>query len=91
MIVKYPRKLEIELTKDEAVEIFYSVKERIQMAIKNHWINYSDYTNYHSAFLESELISLGILKELSKIAGFSYETEILPLFLEMLKKQPEVK
>ena len=42
MIIKYPKGLEIELTKEEAIEIFYSVKERIEKAIRSHWINYPD-------------------------------------------------
>lgn len=84
-IIKYPRGLEIELTRNEAVELFYALKERIENAIKRHWITYPD------SFLDMQSVSLQMLKELSKIVGFSYETEILPGLMSMLKKPKEDK
>lgn len=81
MIIKYPKGLEIELTKEEAIEIFYSVKERIEKAIRSHWINYPD------KFLELESTALRMLKELCRVVGYSYETDILPALMDMLKKQ----
>ena len=80
MIIKYPR-LEIELSKDEAIEIFYDVKESIKLSIQKHWINHPD------CFLRSEATKLGILRELSKIANYNYDTQLLPEFLGMLKKE----
>ena len=85
MIIKYPRGLEIELTKEEATEIFYAIKDKIETAIRKHWINYPD------SFLSNESTSLGMIRVLCKITNYSYEAEILPAFMDMLKKQMEVK
>lgn len=81
MIIKYPRGIEVELSKEEAVEIFYALQEHIVTSIAKHWINYPD------GFLEGESIALRMLKEFAKIVNYSYETELLPIFMDLLNKK----
>ena len=80
MRIKYPSGIDIELTHEEAIEIYYAVKERMISAIKSHWINYPD------LFLENASTSLGILKQLSRLTNYPYENVLLPELLAMLKK-----
>ena len=83
MRISYPNGIVISLSKDEAMEIFYAVKHSIEDTIKTHWRLYPD------RFLKDET-RLRIIKELCRITKYSYEVEILPLFLDMLKSdKPE--
>ena len=79
MRINYPNGIEISLSKDEAMEIFYAVKYSIEDTIKTHWRFYPD------DFLKNET-RLRIIKELCRITNYYYESEILPIFLEMLER-----
>ena len=79
MRISYPNGIVISLTEDEAREIFFAMKDRVESSIKNYWINFPD------SFLKNEN-GLGIIRVLCRTTKYSYESEILPIFLEMLEQ-----